>query len=286
MQVTEEQRYLVALDLDGTVVQRGGVIDDELREAIRSIERAGHQVVISTGRSVDSALPVIGQLGITPEWIVACNGAMTLKRDPLGDRGYRHEFVETFSPREVLTRIHAHLISSVYGVETADGELLYTDDIPATTLPSRRRHVTFEEMLNTQATRLLIISPSTALERYLAVVDAMGLTRITYGINDIVWLDIAPAGVDKQSALEAVRARLGIDRSRVFAAGDGHNDVAMLQWADRHGDAVAMGHAPDEVKAAAGRVTGAVHEGGLYSALKYRFPKELGFLDAEPGDLS
>ena len=85
------------------------------------------------------------------------------------------------------------------------------------------------------------------------------------------WFDIAPEGVTKASALEVLRERLGIDRSNVFAAGDGENDMQMLRWAGRLGDSVAMGQADPHVIEAAKRVTGTVFENGLLTALRDRF---------------
>ena len=270
------ERHLVALDLDGTVLHRDETFDPEVGGAIRALADVGHEIVIATGRSVDATLPIVERLRIRPEWVVCCNGAVTLRRDPLADRAYRHEFVEAFDATEVLTRIRSHLVTALYGLETVDGELLYTEEIPAGTLPARRRLVRFEELLGVQATRLLVVSPDHALEEFLRIVDRLGLTRVSYAIGYTAWLDIAPEGVSKESALEVVRQRLGVDRSRVFAAGDGNNDIQMLRWADRFGDAVAMGQAVDAVKAAAGRVTGRIDEGGLAAALRTRFPDELG----------
>jgi len=62
----------------------------------------------------------------------------------------------------------------------------------------------------------------------------------------------------------------------VFAAGDGHNDLQMLEWAGRNGDSVAMGQASDVVKAAARRVTASVGDDGLLLALRERFSELLG----------
>ena len=82
------------------------------------------------------------------------------------------------------------------------------------------------------------------------------------------WLDIAPHGVDKGTALARVYAELGIEGDRVFVAGDGRNDVGMFAWArSLGGRAVAMGQAPDDVKDAAGEVTADVADGGLALAL-------------------
>lgn len=269
--VTEHTRHLIALDLDGTVVHRDGSFDPEVGAAIRTLHNAGHAVVIATGRAVDSTLPVVEALGIKPEWVICCNGAVTLKRDPLGDRGYRRAAVESFDVTEVLTRIRSHMLHAKYGVETADGRFLYTEEIPTGTLPNDRRLVPFEQLLGLQATRVLVVSPDHALEEFLRIVDTMGLNRVSYAIGYTAWLDIAPEGITKASALETVRQRLGVERARVFAAGDGNNDIQMLQWAGRHGDAVAMGQATDSVCAAATRVVGSIDEGGLFEALRTRF---------------
>ncbi len=77
-----------------------------------------------------------------------------------------------------------------------------------------------------------------------------------------------PDGVNKATGLERVRAALGIPRERVFTAGDGRNDIDMLEWTvDGGGVGVAMGQAPEEVLAVANHVTGSDLEDGLAAAL-------------------
>ncbi|MBL3685648.1 haloacid dehalogenase [Leucobacter zeae] len=273
--------HLIALDLDGTVLDHGsfgagdepfsGYVDAELAEAIRALHEYGHQVVIATGRSVDATLPIVEKLRIRPEWVVAANGAVTLRRDPLGPRGYRKEVVEAFDPSDALVKIRTKLLTARYAVELADGGFLYTDDIPSGTLPSQQRKVEFEELLGVQASRVVVVSPDYELEQFLSAVESLGLTHVSYSVGSASWLDIAPDGVTKASALEVVAERLGIDRSRVFAAGDGRNDIEMLRWAAKRGDSVAMGQAPPEVQAVAGRLTGTVEQVGLLAALRDRF---------------
>ena len=87
----------------------------------------------------------------------------------------------------------------------------------------------------------------------------MGLHKVSYSIGWTAWLDIAPDGVNKATAMERVRHALGIPRAHVVAVGDGRNDIELLQWAGAEGRGVAMGQAPDEVKAAA---TGRHRAGG------------------------
>jgi Cof subfamily protein (haloacid dehalogenase superfamily) len=280
-----KDRHLIALDIDGTVMpfgmrnEQGDYVpaapNPEVAAAIRTLHEAGHEVVLATGRSVEATLDVVEQLRIRPDWVVACNGAVTLQRDALATRAYRRQHVEAFDATELLLRIRTHLVSAMYGVETVQGEFLYTDQIPSGTLPRRQRKVTFEELLGVQTSRVLVVSPDHALQDFLEIADSLGLNRVSYAVGLTTWFDIAPEGVTKASALEVLRERLSIDRARVFAAGDADNDLQMLRWASRHGDAVAMGQAEDQVREAAGRVTGTVSENGLLTALQERFPSLL-----------
>ena len=78
------------------------------------------------------------------------------------------------------------------------------------------------------------------------------------------WLDIAPEGVNKATALADVVAGLGVDAADVLAIGDGRNDIEMLTWAGR---GVAIGDACAEVQAAADHVTGGFADGGTVEEL-------------------
>ena len=282
--VTAADRHLIALDLDGTVLSHGfgegagddpsgGYIDPDLAAAIRALDAAGHAVIVSTGRSVDATLPIVERLGIRPEWIVAANGAVTLKRDPLAHRAYRRERVEAFDPSEALQKIRTQLVTARFAVELADGGFLYTEQIPTGTLPADQRQVPFDELLGVQASRVVVVSPDHRLEEFVGAVRSLGLTHVSYAVGTTSWLDIAPDGVTKASALEVVREHLDIPRSRVFAAGDGRNDIDMLAWAARRGDGVAMGQAVPDVQRVASRVTGTIEENGLLTALRERFPQ-------------
>ncbi len=77
--------------------------------------------------------------------------------------------------------------------------------------------------------------------------------------------DITARGADKGTALLTVAAHLGIDRKDTVAFGDGGNDKSILQAA---GTGVAMGNAPDDVKAVADYVTASVDEDGIARALE------------------
>lgn len=266
---TRVKRWLVALDIDGTVMREDGVVTDTTVEAIKAAAAAGHEVMLSTGRSENMTVPVLQTLGIEPEYLVCANGAVTLRRStsPQANNGYVRVHVETFDPTDVLQTIRGALSNAAYGVESPDGHFLLSGEFPDDAMTASGDHVAFESLLGVPATRVVVISPEHGLEEFLAIVDRMGLHKVSYNVGWTAWLDIAPEGVTKATAMERVREWFDIPRSRVFAAGDGRNDIDMLRWASTSGRGVAMGQAPSDVIDAASETTGGVTDDGLATAL-------------------
>ena len=264
---TGDASWLVALDIDGTMLDEDGSISDAVIEQVRRIDAAGHQVMLATGRGSAATMPVLEHLGITPRFLVCSNGAVILRRDPEAPSGYRREWVESFDPTDVLRSIQAHLGNARYAVEDEHGRYRYTEPFPDSTVGLDSEHVEFEELLNHPVTRVVVMSPDQDMEDFFAMVEKMGLHRVSYAIGWTAWLDIAADGVNKATAMELVRIDLGIPRERVMAVADGRNDIELLSWASESGRGVAMGQSPAEVIEAARELTGTVHEGGLAHVL-------------------
>jgi hydroxymethylpyrimidine pyrophosphatase-like HAD family hydrolase len=260
--------WFIALDVDGTVLREDGSLSDQVVEQVQRVQKLGHEVTLSTGRSVAMTLPVLERLGIVPKYVVCANGAITLRRDPDAPVAYVRDHVDTFDPAEVLTTVRSHLSGARYAVEDEFGGFLYSGgEFPEGEI-ANGTHVEFEELLGVRATRVVVISPGHAIEDFLAVVERMGLHRVSYNVGWTAWLDIAPDGVNKSVALERVRGKLGIPRERVMAVGDGRNDIEMLEWAAVGGRGVAMGQSPTEVKSAANETTGTDIEDGVAAVLR------------------
>lgn len=263
----ESHHWLVALDIDGTVLHEDGTLSEAVAREVRRVRDDGHEVTLATGRSVAMTLPVAEQLEITPEFIVCSNGAITLRKDENAPRGYRREHVEHFDPTPVLTSIREKLPHANYAVENETGMYRYTGWFPEGALDIETEKVHFDELLTTVATRVVVIAPGHDADEFVRVVDELGLHQVSYAVGWTNWLDIAPDGVNKSTALERVRHSLGFPRSRVMAVGDGRNDVEMMQWAAKEGRAVAMGQAPPEVIVHANEVTRRDVEDGVAWAL-------------------
>ena len=233
-------------------------------EAVARLRDAGHDVTIATGRSWMATHRYVDALGIAPEYVICSNGAVTMRRV---DGEWTRWHVETFDPRPVLNLLAERLPEARYMVELASGKRLYTAVLDDWTLDGGRQ-VDFDELGAEPVSRVVVVSPGHDEEDFHELVADAGLNEVSYAIGWTAWLDIAPQGVDKGTALERVRTELGVDGHRVLVAGDGRNDIGMFGWALRIGGrAVAMGQAPPEVKDAAGEVTAPVTDSGLVRAL-------------------
>jgi hypothetical protein len=78
----EDASWLVALDIDGTMLDEHGSVSDAVIEQVRRIDAAGHEVMLATGRGSAATIPVLEHLGIMPRFLVCSNGAVILAVTP------------------------------------------------------------------------------------------------------------------------------------------------------------------------------------------------------------
>ncbi len=256
---------LVALDVDGTLLSYTEELSAEVAAAVAAVRDAGHHVVIATGRSVHATVPVLRRLGLEAGWAVCSNGSVTARLDAAVPAGYQIEEVVTFDPAPALRLLHAQMPDAYFAVEDVGVGFRMNKLFPDGELHGEHQVVGIDDLAGAHVTRLIVRSPGHTPEEFHELVRATGLADVTYAIGWTAWMDIAPQGVTKASALEQVRERLQVDRAGTVAVGDGSNDVDMLRWAGR---GVAMGHAPAHVRAAADEVTGTIDEDGAALLLR------------------
>ncbi|MFF1883137.1 HAD family hydrolase [Pseudarthrobacter sp. NPDC058196] len=260
-----DQKLMVALDVDGTLVDHDGHMTPGVRDAAQAVVAAGHEVMIATGRSLNATLPVIETIGIERGYAVCCNGGVTLRLHPELANGYEIIHKATFDPGPALRALRERLPSAKYALEDADGNFLSTERFQDASFGVEAVGVDFHTMLEATAVRVVVFSTENTPEEFNEAIEHVGLAGVTYSVGWTAWLDIAAAGVTKASALENLRLRLGIEQHLTVAVGDGRNDIEMLSWAGR---GVAMGQAPEEVIAAADEVTHSVFDDGAAHVLR------------------
>jgi Cof subfamily protein (haloacid dehalogenase superfamily) len=265
---TGDQRWLIAIDIDGTLVHDDGFLSERVVQEVARVRALGHEVVVATGRSASNAFPVIKNIGIESGFAVCSNGAVTIALRDQHERGFETHEVITFDPKPVLTELISALPNAHFAVEDVDGTYRFHREFPAYALGDQNNEAPLEELTSHPVSRVVVLSPEHDAEEFGAMIDRLGLHSVTYAIGYTAWLDIAPSGVSKASALEKQRAELGILPSQVITIGDGRNDIQMFEWAREIGGyAFAMGQAPEEVKDAATAVTAAVEEDGVAQVL-------------------
>ncbi len=256
---------LVALDVDGTLVDHDGAMSARVRRAVQAVVAAGHHVVIATGRSRAAALPVVELAGITRGYAVASNGGITLRIDAEAPGGYAVIDAAEFRPEPALRTLREVVPGARFALETAEGAFWSTVPVHDASFGAPAHVVGFEELAVMSAVRVVVFSEELDLEAFTEAIERAGLHGVAYAVGWTPWLDVAAHGVSKASALEQIRSRLGISRERTVAVGDGFNDVEMLTWAGR---GVAMGQAAQGVRAVADEVAPSVYEDGAAVVLE------------------
>ena len=264
--MTAARPQLIALDVDGTVLLEDETPSPGVVEAVQAAVAAGHEVTLATGRSWRGTEPVLEKLGIRPQYVISANGATVYRR--VGD-GYERFHTETFDPAPALTLLREHLPDAHYMVELGDSSRLFTEEIAYWDLSDGTKVASFEELAAQPVARVVVISPEHSEQDFVRLIAEIGLNQVSYAIGWTAWLDIAPQGVDKGSALKLVCETSGHDPADTIVIGDGRNDLGMFAWSRDHGGtAVAMGQASDEVREAASLVTMSVDRGGVAHILE------------------
>ena len=250
---------LVALDIDGTVVDRNGVLPPSVGGAITRVVEAGVPVVLSTGRSWHGTRDLVDLLGLPPGPSVCSNGAVIVSYPP-----ERIVQAITFDPSDVIDRVEEFAPGTLIAVEEVGVGYRLNRHFPEEDLTGEMIIEDSAQLRSRPVTRIILRDPYGSSEDFVALAGQLGLHGVTYFVGWSAWLDIAPEGVNKATALAQVAADLGVQPEDVLAFGDGRNDIEMLGWAGR---GVAIGDAPTEVQQAADAVTDLFADGGPVAEL-------------------
>ena len=254
---------LVALDVDGTLVDRDGLLPPQIGEAIDLVVAAGVPVVLCTGRSWHGTRPLVDEMGLPPGPSVCSNGAVIVRYPP-------QEIVKavTFDPREVISRVEEFAPGTLIAVEEIGRGYRLNNHFPGGDLTGEMIIEDAEQLSSRPVTRVILRDPTRSEKDFITLARHLGLSGVTYFVGWSAWLDIAPEGVNKATALAEVALALGVSAAEVLAFGDGRNDIEMLRWAGR---GVAIGDAPAEVRQAADDVSALFADGGPVSELRRWF---------------
>jgi Cof subfamily protein (haloacid dehalogenase superfamily) len=253
---------LIALDLDGTLLNRDESISDRNKQAIRRALEAGVRVVLVTGRGTDMPIRVSRELHLNLP-VICCHGALT--KDFGANRTLEHAPVPLEHAKTLVEFAEREGLSiAIYHEEMfwrLEGSQMYMDDMLG---PHWREVRSFSDVMSSAPTFIRFLGRT--------AVDALQKQYFDLPLNFRLetWFDFVECAVlsreaSKHHALARLCADFQILPQNVLAIGDSRNDVPMLQWA---GIGVAMGNALPEVREAVKYVTAANEESGVALAIE------------------
>ncbi len=268
---------LLALDIDGTLLNPQFQISNADMAALRRAHESGIEVALFTGRRHDFALPIAQQLGFDL-WLISSNGAIT--RSLQGETFYRDllpakvcrelcqsmlEFrgntVLTFDKRGKGAIVLEHLNDLENSIRRwLEKNLEFIDFV-----------IPVENALVTDPVQAMFCGPIPRMQEALAALRACHLAqeitvlRTEYPLRDLSIVDVLNKDCSKGHALQRWAEHRGILRDQVMAIGDNYNDVEMLAFA---GYPVIMGNASEDLRGRGWKVTLPNDQNGVAAALE------------------
>lgn len=253
---------LIALDLDGTLLNSDEHVSLRNKQAITRALQLGTRVVLVTGRGVDMPVRISRELGLNLP-VICCHGALT--KDFGANKTLVHIAVPLQYARPMIKYAEEHRLQVAVYVEEffyrLTGSTIYMADM---TGPAWKEVGSFEEILTEAPTFIRFLGEESvaAMDREFGELP-LSFRYETWG--EFVECAVLNLEAGKKQALARLCADFQIPRERVLAIGDSRNDVPMLQWA---GTGIAMGNASPEVKRAVRIVTATNDQDGVALAIE------------------
>ena len=262
------EKHLIFMDIDGTLVAKDQKISNKTRSVVNELQQAGHQFYVATGRKYSSAVDIAKRLTDQTQ-VIASNGSIysideMLHKKRLSDKALQF----------IYQTITAHdLPMFFFGEHT----IFYTQQLPSylqkndqSRIGSSEEDFRFIDSLETlmavsqRIVNGIVIADEreAELEQVRKILEESGLVSVSSSHPNNI--ELIPLGVNKATAIQAVRNSLAVPQKNIISFGDGLNDLEMLQAS---GVSVAMGNAVDELKRHAKFITDTNVEDGIANFL-------------------
>jgi Cof subfamily protein (haloacid dehalogenase superfamily) len=274
--VAADSIRLIAVDIDGTLLNPQFQISELDLAALRHAHAQGIEVILVTGRRHAFALPIAQQLGFDL-WLISSNGAITrslagetFHRDLLPHetcrslcgvmQEFRGQTVLTFDREGKGTIIVEHLADLEASIQRwLEKNLDYIDFV-----------IPIENALTTDPVQAMFCGPVALMHQALQALASCGLPvtvlRTEYPGRDLSIVDVLNAGCSKGHALERWTRHRNITRDQVMAVGDNYNDIEMLAFVGRP---YIMGNASEELRGRGWTLTRSNAESGVAAAIEH-----------------
>lgn len=296
MENPSEEIKLIAIDIDGTLLTPEGLITPRTRIAIQLAQQTGIIVTLATSRRYIGARNIAVALGLELPLIVY-DGALIvhhpsqviLHSQPLSIH-MAAQAVEIFRRYNVQPIIQPSEVARCVLEEVWSGPAAHDQPELATYLSvalERLRRMPYEQICQPEREPLRVVAfaSETAIQTMLPAISQLACSwhTIAQGSYNCPELSIMHPDCSKANGVAALAAHFHLTMEEVMAIGDNNNDREMLQ---KVGWGVAMGQAPEAVRAAARAVTAPNSEDGVALAIERyvlsQHPETLPLLLSQP----
>lgn len=258
---------IVFLDIDGTLLDSRHQVMPQTKQLLNRLEWRGVPIVLCSARSPGGVELVARQIGLHSPVVCYVGGLVSASNGSiLRDVGIAPSLAVHF--KGFAAQHYPDVVVSAYLYD-----VWLTDDPEH---PAIRREAGISQCTPVKGTLELAVQTAAHVHKLLCIGNskrvlalqndaAQRFPQLTFLRSGATYLEVLPPESSKRAAVEDLHTLWGVSREETVAFGDSFVDMDMLRYA---GLGVAMGNAPDSVKAAADRVTASNDEEGIYITLK------------------
>ncbi|KAB7671167.1 Cof-type HAD-IIB family hydrolase [Bacillus sp. B1-b2] len=254
---------MIVLDMDDTLLRDDHTISEATKSALMKAQEHGVKVVLASGRPTFAMVDVANELHLADygSYILSFNGAK------ITNWKTKEEIFSSTLPPETVHKLFDLSTRENVWIHTYVGDEIVTPennpftDVEAkiTGLPIKTVE-NFKEAISNPVVKVLMVKEAEHLQKVESLLQRELVSELSVMRSKPFFLEFTELGVTKGTSLSILIEKLGIKQDEVIAMGDSYNDVAMIEFA---GLGVAMGNAPDDVKAISNYVTDTNNNDGV-----------------------
>ena len=262
----------VFLDMDGTLLRTDHSVSEPTQSAIRKLVARGIPVILVSARPLNAILPTAGELGLLDYPIVTLNGGYIVE----GEKPVFQAIVDLATTAKVTAEVRPFKATIAYYLQT---EWYSEINDPWTAHEQKIMDVLLkvapiDELISNWSARhtgpnkMMVMGEPENIQRIQEHLKSLFGESLNIYPSKPTYLEVMEPQASKANALRFLIERMKLGRTEIIAMGDNYNDKEMIRFA---GTGVAMGNAPDEIKAVADYVTDTNNNDGVLKALQHFF---------------
>jgi hypothetical protein len=263
----------VFIDVDGTLIKSDHTVSEPTRQTIQKLLNKNILVVLVSARPIDGILSISKNIGTLDLPIASLNGGYIVLQNEV--------IFESSIDLETTALLHKQLMEQhvtllYYRQRACFGEMMdvhvekeqRVTKVPIIIQPFQE---TMDHWKKEQSgpNKILIISSPAAIQKIQKKLKGIYENELNICSSKPIYLEVMNAAASKANAVKFLLNKYHIKREEIIVIGDNFNDQEMIQFG---GMGIAMGNAPDEVKAVADFVTDTNNNDGVHKAITKFIP--------------